>query len=167
MNPPLSSSRSRKFFLLMGILIIGAALVFYIESRSTYPPTPQSLDAIDKDGNGVWDDMDEYIRSKDVNDREKKAIIFYVQSFQKVLLNPEIGFDVRNETVRADVFDQGFECYYRVFGHENSKIKDHEIKDELLKSSNRVKAWIRYNQNSSGAILHGWDDKIQGNPCPF
>lgn len=151
-----------------GLLItVLLAFLFLFFSRDSSAPTLESLKAFDRDRNGVWDDLDPYILEKSTTENEKKALTFFIHQYQRLLLNPDLALDVRNETGREDVFGRGRECFVRVYGEENPRLKAFEVRDKILNSRARMTAWIHYSQKLSGAILHGWDEKTQGNPCPF
>ena len=150
-----------------GLLItVLLAFLFLFFSRDSSAPTLESLKAFDRDRNGVWDDLDPYILEKSTTENEKKALTFFIQSFQRVLINTDLALDVRNET-GEDVHGRGSGCFRKIFGWNNPRLASTDVRDAIVNSRARITAWIHYNQKLSGSFLRQWKEDLQGNPCPF
>ena len=161
-----SPSLPRKVMIGGLLITVLLAFLFLFFSRDSSAPTLESLKAFDRDRNGVWDDLDPYILEKSTTENEKKALTFFIQSFQRVLINTDLALDVRNET-GEDVHGRGSGCFRKIFGPKNPRLVTTDVRDAILNSRARITAWIHYNQKLSGAVFGLWDEKAEGNPCPF
>lgn len=148
------------FFIIIGII----ALVYF---RFTNRTSNQSIKYEDKNSNGIWDDVEPFIKANAKNELQKKALEFEAKAFQEIILNPENALEVKQGNYSQDILGRAFACRRIVWGRLTNAQGRPDIRDTILASRARVHAYIKYHKNLSGAVFGLWEDKNTGNPCPF
>lgn len=152
----------KKKFIYLVILIGLIALIYFRFANRT---SSQLITYEDKNSNGIWDDVEPFIKANAKNELEEKALKFKFQAFQKVLLNPAIGKEIKNGDHSKHILSRASACLYKIIGVENTIALDTE--DAIVTTPARVRAYIEYNKNLSGGFYSLWEDEHDGNPCPF
>lgn len=118
----------------------------------------------DKNKNGIWDEADDYIAKTAQTEIQKKALAYNVKAYQDILLNPNIGKDVKNGSVSQ--MKKSGACVDKVWGGSENAPNYKALEKVILNSGPRLKAYIKYNSNLSGGVYSLWDEERDGNPCP-
>ena len=150
-----------KMYIATVLAVLGVLLILFYVSR-----WPQTIRYQDSNANGLWDDLESFIDHNASTEVQRKALEFRFKEFQNVLLDPEIGLRVKNGEI-VDGFEQARACLNKVWGGYDKAPHPDKIKEVILHSPARVKAWITYNSNLSGGVYSLWSEEKDGNPCPF
>ena len=142
------------------------------------PPEPDptvndsTLLGVDSNGNGIRDDVERYIVTRYAQDskypKTKTAIALqYAWASQKILENPTMESKKHiDDAIDCESywFDQktkglsGFE--YGQFSKRHGVFGNHEIKDKIYNTRERIEQKFRFNAALSGNIFNGRDENI-------
>lgn len=149
------------------IKVIFAACLFLVITFLTWQKC-QNVGPItydDKNGNGIWDDVEPFIKKTAVNKYHRLALEQFYKGFQDVLLDPSIGKKERDSKF-ISTFERGSSCLSKI--HDVFKIpEDDTEEDAIVNDVARARAYIKYNGNLSGGMYPLWNDSRMGNPCDF
>lgn len=120
----------------------------------------------DLNSNGVWDDLEPYIQKTAKDKYQKMALEYEFKTYQNALLDPSIGIKEKRNEITSET-DKSSACIDKVWGGYKNAPDYRVIRDTVLSSRARIRAWIKYNSNRSGGIYSLWDEDKMGNPCPF
>ena len=104
------------FFIIIGII----ALVYF---RFTNRTSNQSIKYEDKNSNGIWDDVEPFIKANAKNELQKKALEFEAKAFQEIILNPENALEVKQGNYSQDILGRAFACRRIVWGRLTTRHK--------------------------------------------
>lgn len=148
---------------MIGFLLIGLTAVYLF-----FGSDPSNMGNVDADKNGIWDDLDRVLEKHAKTTEQQDALRLYFIAHQEVLLNPEIGIKLRNESDTKRKQDKTFisyDCLRNAWTKNPTELDTKSIKDEMLSSRARIRAWLKFNQNLSGGFYSLWDEKKDGNSC--
>ena len=153
---------------MISILVIALLAVLLWSVKKT----PETLEGTDFNQNGVWDDLEPFIKKYGKTDKQRKALEFEMKSFQEALKNPQLGLLIKEQSAKgmvasSDQMARAGECVDLIFGSDDPGYTVEEIENFVLNNSKRIRAYVKYNSNLSGGIYSLWDYEKQGNPCPF
>ncbi len=148
------------FVALIGVLFLG---IGYYAFR--YFVTPVHFE--DKNSNGIWDDLEEFIEITAKSPEQKKALEFYLQSFQAILLNPEIDLDARLRKPPVPTIGKARACLRKAWSLTGQFDDLPSGEDAILSSPERIAAYMKYNSSLSGGMYSLWNEEQWGSPCPF
>ena len=147
-------------FVILSISLIATYLIF--NSR------PSDMANVDLDKNGVWDDLDRISDKYGKTASQREALRFYFLAQQEVLLNPDMGIKIKNESDMERLKDTtliSYDCLDEIWRKSSDETEIIKIKDEMLSSKTRIIAWLKFNQHLSGGFYALWNEKKNGNSC--
>jgi hypothetical protein len=133
-----------KYILFIGLsLALTLIIAFFLRPHSA--PAGE-----DKDGNGLWDDVDQRIRAKYDDPYAVKGVTQTALLIQKALLQPENALAVDREIAKSD------SCLSFVFERldlENRGERVYSVRDLVVVGPDREKAWLKYTFALDGQVL--------------
>lgn len=158
----------KKKFIFVAMLIALLALVHtLITGLWPFQTSGKSIRFEDRNSNGIWDDVEPFIKANAKNDLQEKALEFEAKAFQEIILNPDNALEVKQGNRSKDILGRALACNSIIWGRGATAQPEPDIRDTILSSPTRIRAYIKYHKNLSGAVLSSWDVKTEGNPCPF
>ena len=148
-----------------GLTVILALAIFLVWKLFISPTT--ELNAVDKNNNGIWDDVEPFIEQHGTSATKKAALIAYFKTTQRFLTNPEIGKQLRDRT-RPDLREyeaQILACLWDLKESSTGFPDARELQDAIINTWGRSRAYIRLNANMSGGVYGLWSNDHKGNPC--
>jgi len=133
------------------------------------PPDPgkagkETLLGIDRDGDGVRDDIQRYIYFTYPDDKKLRlGLTYYAREFQGVLKyanDREAAYD------HAIKMDRHSECLWYLKGEEAIDIC-RALRAKILNTKERSMAYIKYSDNLGGRIIMGSPQKEWKDSCSF
>jgi len=115
--------------------------------------------------NGIWKDVQPFIDAHSHSTNHRKALEQLFKDFQKTLLDPEIGVEIKEGRHRDDL-GRDFTCHWKTVGFDN-RIDVSEIENAIINNVARARAYSKYNGNLSGGMYPSWNEKKDGSPCDF
>ncbi|MGP1561335.1 MAG: hypothetical protein ACTTIC_04515 [Helicobacteraceae bacterium] len=119
---------------------------------------------IDKNANGVRDDIESYIKANFTEPKKQKALMQYAKSFQEALLiDPS---DKNKARAAAHKEDRGAACVWRTLGTtyddpNNGYVINRKIRAYTTNTKARLKAYLDYDKALSGMVF----SLPQGDTC--
>ena len=136
-----------------------------IEAKSGLPILDRmpTLDGLDADGDGVREDIAEYIEHKYTDPAQRRAAMQMARAYQAMLL-----VDTRNPVALQLVSEQSFRavaCLKVAFPGPSGLIPGTQLMDEMramtTNTKTRLQAYLNYNRAQSGST----SERPQGDTC--
>lgn len=150
------------------IITFGGASIFYAPfkffdfSNNTNLDTSDTLVGIDSNGDGVRDDIENYIETKYGNmPATKEALRQYYRALEQALVDYEdadLSYANALETERAQ------ECLWYIHGTNSPDIRT-RLQAKILNTEQRSLAYIEFDSSLSGKSFSSLDDSKSG--CDF
>lgn len=144
----------RAALLALIVVILVAGTLAWQYSRHNKAPAPSSVDKVtlagpDADGNGVRDDIDQYIAQTYPNSTKTRAApTQYAQAAQQSLLDAnDKQLSIRHGLERGNAID----CLRYIRGDQASVIFD-ALRAQILNTSERSIAYLKADQHRSGRV---------------
>jgi hypothetical protein len=155
---------NKSYLILTGLasiaLLVLVLFLFYNGSNSS------NLDIQDINGDGIWDDVEPFIKIHSKTKYHQKALEQFFKVFQKDLTDPERCIQIKKRLIPDDS-EKAIECLNRVDEKYGGQPEISDIEDAIVNTIPRARAYNKYNSNCSGGIFGSWDEAKQGPPCEF
>lgn len=152
----------RKIIIISFAIISVVILAFFIKNISG----ESNLNNVDKNSNGIWDDIEPFIKKKSITEFHRKALEQYFKVFQKNLMNPERCIEIKNKTITDDVI-KSLTCRRLIEELYGGTIESSETQDAIINTIARARAYNKYLSYCSGGFFGTWNEVKQGPPCEF
>jgi hypothetical protein len=155
---------NKRYLILVGLasiaLLVLILFLFYNGSNSS------NLDIKDINGDGIWDDVEPFIKIHSKTEYHRKALEQYFKVFQKDLTDPERCIQIKKRLIPDDG-EKAAVCLDRVDEKYGGQPEISDIEDAIVNTIPRARAYNKYNSSCSGGIFGSWDEAKQGPPCEF
>ncbi len=135
-----------RLLLILTACLLAIILVFSLFKNDT--ARAQSLNIVDKDGDGVWDDIQKAITTNYKDPDLISAQRQIAKAMQKAILKPADAFNINNELFLAE------SCLCAVKRRCEDDLEF--VEENLINNSARSYAYIKFNAVLSGHLLKGY-----------
>lgn len=126
----------------------------------------EELKIIDNNHDGIWDDVEPYVKKNSRTDKEKRALEQVVKSMQMGIENPSLGKQIRLHSEVGNFIPKSIACLYIAYPDYNSRPAIIDIEAALLDNQlPRIRSYMKYNANMSGGSFTAWNEAKQGEAC--
>lgn len=123
-------------------------------STLKYLDTTDTLRGVDKDDNGIRDDIDRYINSTPLKANQKQALSQYAEALQSSLLIDTTS--KKSVKVSADTEMRALSCIFRTIPYEDRESTNaiNEILGATMNTALRKKSNKKLSSALDGSIIH-------------
>ncbi len=154
----------KRYLVLVGLPSIALFVLIFIFINNKF--NINNLDIQDINGDGIWDDVEPFIKIHSKTEYHRKALEQFFKVFQKDLTDPERCIQIKKRLIPDDS-EKAAVCLDRVDEKYGGQPEISDIEDAIVSTIPRARAYNKYNSSCSGGIFGSWDEAKQGSPCEF
>ncbi len=154
----------KRYLVLVGLPSIALFVLIFIFINNKF--NINNLDIQDINSDGIWDDVEPFIKIHSKTEYHRKALEQFFKVIQKDLTHPERCIQIKKRLMPDDGEKAG-ECLDKVDKKYGGQPEISDIEDAIVNTIRRARAYNKFNANCSGGIFESWDEQKQGPPCEF